>query len=61
MVFDAADGSWKVEQIVSPGRHQFKFVVDGLWVHDENQVIDDQVLFCASLDLRLLHIFGVRS
>ena len=37
MVFDAADGSWKVEQPVSPGRHQFKFVVDGLWVHDENQ------------------------
>jgi len=37
MSFDAAEGLWKVEQDVSPGRHQFKFVVDGLWVHDENQ------------------------
>ena len=38
MSFDAAEGLWKVQQDVSPGKHQFKFVVDGLWVHDENQV-----------------------
>ena len=39
MLFDSVEGLWKVEQEVSPGRHQFKFVVDGLWVHDEDQVI----------------------
>ena len=38
MLFDSVEGLWKVEQEVSPGRHQFKFVVDGLWVHDEDQV-----------------------
>jgi len=37
MLFDSVEGLWKVEQEVSPGRHQFKFVVDGLWVHDEDQ------------------------
>ena len=39
MLFDSVEGLWKVEQEVSPGRHQFKFVVDGLWVHDEDQVM----------------------
>jgi hypothetical protein len=37
MKYDPADGSWKIEREVKPGNHQFKFVVDGLWVHDEGQ------------------------
>lgn len=32
------DGAWSVELSgVAPGQHQFKFVVDGQWVHDGEQ------------------------
>ena len=37
MSFDASDGVWRLERDVAPGKHQFKFVVDGEWVHDAGQ------------------------
>lgn len=30
----AGDGSWSVELPLAPGRHEYRFVVDGEWVDD---------------------------
>lgn len=29
-------GLWKKRLILPPGRHEYKFVVDGKWLHDPN-------------------------
>jgi 1,4-alpha-glucan branching enzyme len=30
------DGAWKTTLALPPGRHQYKFVVDGHWMPDPN-------------------------
>lgn len=30
----SADRTWKIKLKLSPGRHEYKFVVDGMWVDD---------------------------
>lgn len=32
----SADGTWKLKIKLSPGKHEYKFVVDGTWVQDES-------------------------
>jgi 1,4-alpha-glucan branching enzyme len=34
MIGDPAVGLWEKRLILEPGRYQYKFVVDGKWVHD---------------------------
>jgi 1,4-alpha-glucan branching enzyme len=29
-----ADGHWETTVALAPGRHEYKFVVDGIWKHD---------------------------
>ena len=36
------DGSWRAKARLAPGEHQYKFIVDGQWVHD--QAAERQVL-----------------
>lgn len=38
------NGCWEVKLGVTPGRHQFKFILDGEWIHDEakHSVANDQ-------------------
>jgi hypothetical protein len=31
-----ADGTWETSLTLRPGRYQYKFVVDGNWIHDPN-------------------------
>jgi len=33
---DAGNGLWKVEVPLPPGRHEYRFVVDGQWISDPN-------------------------
>jgi 1,4-alpha-glucan branching enzyme len=30
----SADGIWKIKLKLSPGKYEYKFVVDGMWVND---------------------------
>jgi 1,4-alpha-glucan branching enzyme len=30
----SADGTWKIKLKISPGRYEYKFVVDGIWAQD---------------------------
>jgi len=30
----SADGTWKTKLMLSPGKYEYKFVVDGKWVQD---------------------------
>jgi len=29
-----ADGTWKIKLKLSPGKYEYKFVVDGIWIQD---------------------------
>jgi len=29
-----ADGTWKIKLTLSPGRYEYKYVVDGMWAQD---------------------------
>jgi hypothetical protein len=35
-----ADGTWETSIALRPGRYQYKFVVDGNWIHDLNAKIN---------------------
>jgi hypothetical protein len=35
-----ADGTWETSLALHPGRYQYKFVVDGNWIHDPNAKIN---------------------
>ena len=35
-----ADGTWETSLTLRPGRYQYKFVVDGNWIHDLNAKIN---------------------
>jgi len=39
-----ANGYWEARLGVDPGTHQYKFIVDGLWIHDDDKhnVANDQ-------------------
>ena len=34
MIRHAANGHWEKRLALAPGRYQYKFIVDGEWVHD---------------------------
>ena len=36
MVGTPDTGQWKKHLVLPPGRHEYKFVVDGKWLHDPN-------------------------
>ena len=33
---NSADGTWKIKLKLSPGKYEYKFVVDGTWVQDRS-------------------------
>jgi hypothetical protein len=35
-----ADGTWETSIVLRPGRYQYKFVVDGNWIHDPNAKVN---------------------
>ena len=35
---DPADGIWKVVLQVGPGEYQYRFIVDGVWIRDPNNI-----------------------
>lgn len=32
------DGKWKVKVLLQPGRHEYRYVVDGVWENDQRPV-----------------------